>query len=111
MGSSPTVDGGMSEEQYAKLQQEEREWQADMEAEKYNQAMAYEKEQREYETSQKDALDAQKNAEQLALEQGELALQSEVTAQGDADEDEDNMDASFYDSLANNASMNEARPE
>ncbi len=111
MGSSPTVDGGMTEEQYAQLQQEEREWQAEMEAEKYDQAMQYEQEQREYEQGQKEALEAQKNAEELAIEQGELAIQSEVTAQGEAEEDEDNMDASFYDSLANNSSMNETRPE
>lgn len=111
MGGSPTVDGGMTEEQYAKLQLEEREWQSEMEAKKYEQAMEYEREQRDYEEAQKESLEAQKNAEELALEQGELAIQSEVTAQSEQDEDEDNMDASFYDALANNSAVNEARPE
>jgi hypothetical protein len=111
MGGTPTVDGGMTEAQYAGLQQEEREWQAEMEADKYDQAMAYEKEQRDYDASQKESLEAQKNAEELAIEQGELAIQSEVKAQVDAEDDEDNMDADFYDSLANNSSMNEDRPE
>tara|TARA_B110000211_G_scaffold225139_1_gene276962 strand:+ start:1437 stop:1772 length:336 start_codon:yes stop_codon:yes gene_type:complete len=111
MGSAPSVDGGMTEEQYERLQMEEREWQAEMEAEKYAQAMAYEKETREYEQSQKEQLEAQKNAEGLALEQGELAIQNEVTAQADEEEDDSNMDGSFYDALANNSSMNEERPE
>lgn len=110
MGGAPTVDGGMSEEQYAKLQMEEREWQAQMEAEKYDKAMAYEKEQRDYEEGQKESLEAQKNAEALALEQGELAIQGEVKAQEELDEDDDNMDGSFYDALANNSAL-DARPE
>lgn len=110
MGGAPTIDGGMTEEQYRQLQSEEREWQSELEAEKYERAMAHEKEQREYEEAQAEKLESQKNAEELALEQGELAIQGEIAAQDEEEEEDSNMGGEFMDALAKNNTIN-PRPE
>ena len=110
MGGSPVIDGGMTEDQYRQLQTEEREWQSELEEKKYERAMEYEAEQREYTEAKEEKLEAQKRAEELAIEQGELAIQGEITAQ-DEDEDEmSNMGGEFMDALAKNNSIN-PRPE
>ncbi len=110
MGGAPTVDGGMTEDEYRQLQQEEREWQSELESEKYDRAMEYEKEQREYESARGEELEAQKRAEELAIEQGEMAIQGEITAQDEEDEEDSNMGGEFFDALASNTTMN-PRPE
>ena len=110
MGGTPMVDGGMTEEQYKRLQMDEKAWQAELEDKKYERAMAMEQEQREYEDARTEQMAAQKGAEELALEQGELAIQGEVLAQDEEEDEENNMGAEFYDALAANTTMN-PRPE
>lgn len=110
MGGAPTIDGGMTEDQYRQLQSEEREWQGQLEETKYARAMEYEQRQREYEESKKEQLGAQKNAEELALEQGELAIQGEITSQDEDEDEEGNMGGEFMDALAKNNTIN-PRPE
>ena len=110
MGGAPTIDGGMTEDQYRQLQSEEREWQGELEAQKYERAMEHEKEQREFELAQAEKLETQKNAEELALEAGETAIQGEITAQDEEEEEEGNMGGEFMDALAKNTTMN-PRPE
>lgn len=107
-GGSPTIDGGMTQAEYRQLQQEEREWQEALEDKKYQRAVQYEMEQREYEQSREEQLEAQKRAEELALEQGEMAIQGEILAQDEDEDEESNMGGEFMEALATNNSM---RPE
>ena len=109
-GPDIKVDGGMTEDQYAQLQSEERQWQSDLEDKKYARAMEYEKEKRDYDQAMLEKMEAQKGAEELAVEAGELAIQGEITAQDEDEEEGSNMDTDFYDSLAMNETMN-PRPE
>ena len=110
MGPDVKIDGGMTEDQYRQLQSEERVWQEQLEDKKYERAMEYEQEQREYEEANKEKLAAQKNAEELAIEQGEKAIQGEITAQDEEEDDESNMGMDFASALASNPSIN-PRPE
>ena len=113
MGSTPTVDGGMTEEQYRKLQLEERQFQAELEEQAF--ARAEESEARRLETEQanKERLAAQENAEKAAIQQSELQLQGEIAGL-DEEEREDNMGAiDFYGALSEGQSKttDNARPE
>ena len=110
MGGTPVIDGGMTEEEYRQLQMEEREWQAELEEKKYERAQQYEAEQREYEDAKAEKLEAQKRAEELAIEQGELAIQGEITAQDEDEEEMSNMGGEFMEALAQNNTIN-PRPE
>lgn len=110
-GGAPVVDGGMTEDQYRQLQLEEQQFQARLEDEKYERAMEYEANQREYEEAREEKLSAQKGAEELALEQGELAIQGEITAQAEDEEEDDNMMGSFAEALAKNPNVSNPRPE
>lgn len=110
MGGAPTIDGGMTQDEYRQLQSEERAWQSELEAEKYDRAMEHEAEQREFEEAQAEKLAAQKGAEELALEKGELAIQGEITAQDEEEEEDNIMGGEFMDALAKNNTIN-PRPE
>ena len=61
-------------------------------------------------TAKEEKMEAQKRAEELAIEQGELAIQGEITAQDEEEEDMSNMGGEFMDALAQNNSIN-PRPE
>ena len=110
MGGAPTIDGGMTQEEYRQLQSEERQWQSELEDKKYERALEMEQKQREYEDAKSEKMEAQKRAEELAIEQGEKAIQGEITAQSKSEEDDDNMGADFFDALAKNTTIN-PRPE
>ena len=110
MGPDVKIDGGMSADEYKQLQSEERAWQEQLEDKKYERAMAYEQDQREYEEANKEKLSAQKNAEELAIEQGERAIQGEISAQDEDEDDESNMGMNFFETLATNPRLN-PRPE
>ena len=112
MGSSPTVDGGMTEEQYRRLQQEEREWQKELEDQNYARAQEAEAQRMEMEQSNQERLAAQEDAEKLAVQQSELSLQGEI-ADLDEEESEDNLGAiDFYGALSQGqASTDTDRPE
>ena len=111
-GSGPVIDGGMTEEQYRKLQMEERQFQKQMEEEAFARAEEAELKRMEMEQANVDRLRAQEDAEARAVQQSELSLQGEVDRL-EEDDDDDNMGAvDFYGALSQGQSQTDtARPE
>lgn len=111
-GSGPVIDGGMTEEQYRKLQMEERQFQKQMEEEAFARAEEAETKRMEMEQANVDRLRAQEDAEARAVQQSELSLQGEVDRL-EEDDDDDNMGAvDFYGALSQGQSQTDtARPE
>ena len=72
-GSGPVIDGGMTEEQYRKLQMEERQFQKQMEEEAFARAEEAEAKRMEMEQANVDRLRAQEDAEARAVQQSELS--------------------------------------
>lgn len=111
MGAGPSIDGGMTEEQYSKLQMEERQFQASLEKEAYARAEESEAKRLSMEEANKEKLAAQEDAEKNAIQQSELALQGELADMDD--DDDDNLGAvDFYGALSQGqASTDTDRPE
>lgn len=113
MASSPKVDGGMTEEQYKRLQMDERKFQAELEERKFNRAQDAEAKRLEQEKANEERLESIKNAEERAIDQAEMNLSQEIDAQAQAkkDDDDDNMGAiDFYGSLSKGQELS-SRPE
>lgn len=111
MGAAPSIDGGMTEAEYKKLQMEEREFQAGLEKEAYARAEESEAKRLSMEETNKEQLAAQEDAEKNAIQQSELALQGELADMDD--DDDDNLGAvDFYGALSQGqASTDTDRPE
>lgn len=108
--SAPQVDGGMTEEQYKRLQMDDRKWQAELEDQKYERAQEAEQRRLDMEEANEQKLASVANAEELAIQQAEQTLSNEIDAQLEEDED-DNMGAiDFYGSLSQGQSTSD-RPE
>lgn len=109
---APSIDGGMTEQQYRTLQMEEREFQKELEDDAYARAQESEARRIEMEEANKAQLAAQEDAEKLATQQSEMALQSELK-QLDEEEAPDNMGAiDFYGALSQGTSTGTSdRPE
>lgn len=107
---APSIDGGMTEEQYAKLQQEERSWQKELQDENYARAQAAEEKRLAMEQANEEKLEAQKSAEENAIQSAQLELDDELDAQADAADDFGAID--FYGALSQGqSSSTEPRPE
>ena len=101
MGGGPTIAGGMSEEQYRKLQMEEREYMAQQE-ERQMQLMNEQEEKRlQREQAEMRKQEKQRTAEEEALSRLEAGINEEVTGLKDAELEEDkDIVMDFYGSLA-----------
>ncbi len=109
---APSIDGGMTEEQYAKLQQEERVWQKELQDENYARAQAAEEKRLAMEKAHEEKLGAQKNAEEQAIQTAQKNLNAELDAQDDFEDDESLGSIDFYGALSKGQSSGtEARPE
>ena len=111
MGAAPSIDGGMTEQQYRELQMEERKFQKELEDEAYARAQESEAKRLEMEEANKAKLAAQEDAEKLAVQQSEMSLQGEIKSL-EEDEASDNMGAiDFYGALSQGTSTDANRPE
>lgn len=111
MGAAPSIDGGMTEAQYKSLQMEERQFQAKLEEDAYARAEESEAKRVEMEEANQQRLASQEDAEKLAVQQSEMALQGEVSKL-DEEEAQGNMGAiDFYGALSKGQSSETPRPE
>lgn len=112
-GGSPQIDGGMTEEQYAKLQLEERQWQQELQDQNYARAQAAEERRLAQEGAHEDRLRAQENAEQAAIQAAQMSLNEELDAQEEAEEDNSFGAIDFYGALSQGQNSDPAtiRPE
>ena len=105
-GGAPTIDGGMSEEQYRKLQMEEREFMAQQE-ERQMQLMNEQEDKR----SQREAAEKQRQDRIRGKEEALTEMERQISDQTEgfnleADEEDKDIVMDFYGSLAENASPN-----
>lgn len=104
-GGAPTIDGGMSEEQYRKLQMEEREFMSQQE-ERQMQLMNEQEDKR----SQREAAELKRQErlrgkEEEALSEMERQISDQTESFNlEADEEDKDIVMDFYGSLAENAS-------
>lgn len=112
MGGGPTVSGGMTEEQYRKLQMEERAFMAQQE-ERQMQLMGEMEEKRiQREQAEMQKQERLRTAEEEALGRLEEGITEEVTGLKAEEEEEDkDIVMDFYGSLAKGPKGTKGRPE
>lgn len=103
-GSAPTIDGGMSEEQYRKLQMEEREFMAQQE-ERQMQLMNEQEDKRvRREAAELQRQERLRGKEEEALSEMERQISEQTEGFTLQDEEEDaDVVMDFYGSLADNS--------
>ena len=113
MASSPSVDGGMTETQYKRLQMDERKWQAELEEQKYARSQEAEAKRLEMEKANEQKLQATANQEQNMLDAAQQNLSEEIDAQAFAqkEEDDDAVTLDFYGALNSGQELTRDRPE
>lgn len=91
---APSIDGGMTSEEYKSLQADERAWAASQEEAAYQRSLEMEADRRDFELAQQEKIGSIEDAEQLAIQDSEKMLQAEMKDLGIA-EDKSRMTASF----------------
>lgn len=100
-GSAPTIDGGMTEEQYKKLQLEERKFMAEQEDKQMARMEEMEDKRVAREQAEVNRQERVRERESEALEQMEDSLNTNIESLTDAEDDEDkDITIDFYSSLA-----------
>tara|TARA_R100000951_G_scaffold116772_2_gene130644 strand:- start:1026 stop:1409 length:384 start_codon:yes stop_codon:yes gene_type:complete len=106
-GGAPTIDGGMSEEQYRKLQMEEREFMAQQEERQMQLMNEQEDKRSQREAAEKQRQDRIRGKEEEALTEMERQISDQTEGFNlEADEEDKDIVMDFYGSLAENASPN-----
>ena len=106
-GSGPTIDGGMTEEQYKKLQLDERKWMAEQEDKQMARMEEMEDKRAQREEAELQRQERVRDRETQALEAMENKLSSNIESIADAEDDEDqDIAIDFYSSLAKSGKKN-----
>lgn len=101
MGKGPTIQGGMDEEAYARLQQEEREWMASQEEAQFARMQGIEDKRVAREEAETRRQEGLRDAEERALESMEEEVSANVESVLDTEEEEDkDIVVDFYSSLS-----------
>lgn len=113
MGGGPTISGGMTEEQYKKLQMEERAYMAQQEERQMQLMNEMEEKRVQREQAEIQKQERMRTAEEEALGRLEEGITEEVTGLKTAEEEEDkDIVMDFYGSLAQGAdAKKKGRPE
>tara|TARA_A100001515_G_C4534412_1_gene197998 strand:+ start:533 stop:913 length:381 start_codon:yes stop_codon:yes gene_type:complete len=103
-GGSPSVQGGMTEEQYRSLLQEEREFQQQQEERYRERLMEMEQQRIEMEAEQTQAIQAAEASAQDVMQEQEALLTAEILSQEQeeatgAGQTGDPLEVDFYGSL------------
>jgi len=100
-GSGPTIDGGMTEEQYKKLQLDERKFMSEQEDKQMARMEEMEDKRVQREENEMLRQERVRERENEALEEMENKLSSNIDAMVDAEDEEDkDISIDFYSSLA-----------
>ena len=75
---APSIDGGMTSEEYKALQADERAWAASQEEAAYQRSLEMEADRRDFELAQQEKIGSIEDAEQLAIQNSEEMLQAEM---------------------------------
>jgi hypothetical protein len=112
MGGGPTIAGGMSEEQYRKLQMEERAFMAQQEERQMKLMGEMEEKRLAREQAEIQKQERVRAREEEALGELEAGIGEEVTGLKAAEEEEDkDIVMDFYGSLAKGQDNKGSRPE
>jgi len=103
MGGGPTIDGGMTEAEYSRLQMEERQFMAEQEERQLALMSEMEDKRVQREQAESAKQDRLREKEEEALSALESAVTTEVEGLGKGDKEEDSdLVMDFYGSLAKN---------